>query len=171
MELREPFEASSEDQFSPIPAGWYTAVVSSARIQTTKAGTGEYISVRLDITGPESEGRVVFTNLNIRNPSPKAEEIGRQQLGEMMRAIGLSKINDTDQLLGGNLEVKITVRDDPNWGPGNNVKAFKAIKGSTLPPAVSKPVSTSQEALADEIERIRQPDTETSASSPPWAAK
>jgi hypothetical protein len=161
MELKETLEAgSSAEKFSPIPAGWYTAVVASAEIKQTNAGNGEYIAIRFDITGPESEGRVVWANLNIRNPSPRAEEIGRQQLGELMRAIGLSTINDTDQLIGGRLEIKLSIRDDPHFGLSNNVRAFKAIKGSTLPPAVSKPVSTSTDT-----------DTETSASSPPWAAQ
>jgi hypothetical protein len=54
-----------------------------------------------DITGPSHQGRVVFGNLNIKNANPKAEEIGRQQLGDIMRAIGLAKVTDTDQFIGG----------------------------------------------------------------------
>ena len=52
-------------EFEPVPAGWYTATIANAELRDTKAGTGKYISVRFDITGPEHQGRVVFTNLKI----------------------------------------------------------------------------------------------------------
>tara|TARA_R100001086_G_scaffold149276_2_gene79283 strand:- start:1315 stop:1797 length:483 start_codon:yes stop_codon:yes gene_type:complete len=140
--------------FAPIPAGWYTAAIAGAELKTTKAGTGNYIAVRFDVTGPEHQGRVVWCNLNTRNPNPKAEEIGHQQLGDIMRAIGLTKLEDTDQMLGGNLSIKVTVKDDPNYGASNEVKAFRSIEGST--PPVAAPTVASDKAPA---------------SSPPWAAK
>ena len=138
-------------EFEPVPAGWYTASITNANLRDTKAGTGKFISVRFDITGPEHQGRVVFTNLNTSNPNPKAEEIGRQQLGEVMRAIGVQKLDDTDQLLGGNLSIKVTVRNDPNYGPGNEVRGFKAIEGSTPPvsaPAAAPPAKAAKAAKA-----------------------
>jgi hypothetical protein len=50
--------------------------------------------------------------LNIKNANPKAEEIGRQQLGDIMRAIGLAKVTDTDQLIGGQIGIKLEVKED-----------------------------------------------------------
>ena len=157
--LEQPIElkdipADEDRAFSPIPAGWYTAAIAGADIRETKAGNGNYIAVRFDITGPEYQGRVVWTNLNTRNPNPKAEEIGRQQLGNIMRAVGLTKLEDTDQLLGGNLAIKVSVRDDPTYGPSNEVKGYRAIEGSAPP--------------------VAPPDTKTAAnaaSAPPWASK
>lgn len=136
-------------EFEPVPAGWYTASIANAELRDTKAGTGKYISVRFDITGPQHQGRVVFTNLNMTNPNPKAEEIGRQQLSEILRAIGLQRIDDTDEILGGNLSIKVTVRNDPNYGPGNEVRGFKAIEGSTPPvsaPAAAPPAKAAKAA-------------------------
>jgi|TARA_R110000824_G_scaffold3524_4_gene16729 hypothetical protein len=127
--------------FDPVPAGWYTVAIAGAELRDTKAGTGKYISVRFDITGPEHQGRVVFTNLNTRNPNPKAEEIGRQQLGEIMRAIGVQKLEDTDELIGGNLSIKVTVKNDPTYGAGNEVKGFRAIEGSVLPVSAPAPAA------------------------------
>ena len=141
-------------EFTPIPAGWYQAAIAAADIRETKAGNGNYIAVRFDVTGPSHEGRVVFTNLNTRNPNPKAEEIGRQQLGNIMRAIGLSKLEDTDQLLGGNLSIKVSVREDPTYGASNEVKGYQAIQGSAAPAATF----------------IKEPAT-AGSSEPPWAMK
>lgn len=141
MFLGEEFKADEMPQssnFDPIPAGWYTATIAGAELKDTKAGNGKYISVRFDITGPSYEGRAVFTNLNINNPNPKAEEIGRQQLGDIIRAIGLPSVTDTDQLLGGSLSIKVTVKDDAEYGKSNDIKGFKALDGSA-PPSASTP--------------------------------
>ena len=127
----------SEKSYEPLPSGWYTASITAAELKNTKAGTGQYIAIRYDIIGPTHQGRIVFGNLNIRNPNPKAEEIGRQQLGEVMRAIGIAKVQDTDELIGGQLSIKVDIRSSEQYGDQNEVRAFKAIAGSTPPaPAV-----------------------------------
>lgn len=136
--------------YSPVPAGDYDVVIKDAEIRTTKSGTGQYIALRLDITGPSHEGRVIWSNLNIKNDSQKAEEIGRQQLGQVMRAVGLPSLQDTDQLIGGNLGVKLTIRKSEEWGDSNEVKAYKAAKTGSA----AKPAQPSASAPA--------------ASTPPW---
>lgn len=136
--LNQTFNATdlpqgSDGDFQPLPAGWYSVTVNDAEIRTTKAGNGQYIAVRYDVTGPTHEGRVVFGNINISNPNPKAEEIGHQQLGQLMRAIGLTQVSDTDQLIGGSLEIKLKVTKSEQYGDGNDVSGFKAISGSSAP--------------------------------------
>lgn len=142
---------TSDRNFEPLPAGWYTAVINGAEIKNTKAGTGQYIAVRYDITGPYHQGRVIFSNLNIKNPNPKAEEIGRQQLGELMRAIGLATVQDTDQLIGGQLSIKLDVRESEQYGASNDVKGYKS--SGAAPPAVAAKTSAPAKA------------------SPPWVKK
>jgi hypothetical protein len=99
---------------------------------------------------------VVFGNLNIKNASTKAEEIGRQQLGEIMRAIGLAKVQDTDQLIGGNLGIKLSVRTGDY--AGNEIKAFKALSGAAPAPVsiLSTPSSVKTAPLK---------------AAPPWVKK
>jgi len=128
----------STSSFEPLPAGWYTASITGAEIKNTKAGTGQYIAVKYTITGPSFQGRIVFGNLNIKNPNVKAEEIGRQQLGEIMRAINLAKVTDTDQLIGGNLGIKLDVKRSEEYGNSNEVKGFKTIGvGSSVMPTTA----------------------------------
>ena len=118
-----------ENNFEPIPAGWYEVSISSTQLKQTKAGTGEYIALRYDVLGPDHKGRVVFGKLNIRNPNLKTQDIGIQQLGELMRAIGLASVDDTDQLIGGHLEVKVKIsQTSGGCDLLNYVSGFKAIK-------------------------------------------
>lgn len=128
--------------FSPIPEGWYDAKISETDVKNTKAGTGKYISLRLDIIGPSYQGRAVWANLNTINPNPKAEEIARAQLADIMRATGLAQVIDTDELVGLVLAIKVAVRNDETYGSRNDVKGFRAIEGSSLPaPAAPTPAS------------------------------
>jgi hypothetical protein len=147
--------------FDVVPPGWYSAKIGGAELKDTKAGNGQYISVRYDITGPSHQGRVVFGNLNIKNPNTKAEEIGRQQLGELMRAIGLAKLSDTDQLIGSDLQVKIAVREDEKYGANNDVKGFKSVPGGAPAIAATQMATTATSA----------PATSAGKASPPWAKK
>ena len=148
----------SDNNYEIVPAGWYNAIITKAEIKATKAGTGQYIAVRYDITGPTHQGRVIFGNLNIKNPNSKAEEIGRQQLGEIMRAIGLSRVTDTDQLISGALQIKVAIKEaDGQYEASNEVKGFKALNGSAPPmPAQSAPNATTTTPAS-------------SSAAPPWA--
>lgn len=167
--LSQSFDASELPQttssFEPIPEGFYDATITQADLKPTNDGTGQYIKLRLDITGPSHQGRVVFSNLNIKNASAKAEEIGRQQLGEIMRAIGLSKVQDTDQLIGGAVNIKVAIRGartDEKTGKtyeaGNEVKGYRAAGGGA-PTAMPKSASVAPAA------------TSSKSAAPPWAKK
>lgn len=125
--------------FDPVPAGWYNATITEADLKTTKAGDGHYIALRFDITGPAYQGRVIWGNLNIHNPNATAEEIGRRALGDIARAIGLEKISDTDQLVGGNLQIKVTIKKDDQYGDKNEVRGYKALDGAAPMPTFTTP--------------------------------
>jgi hypothetical protein len=157
MLLDESFDLDSlpvsQPSFEPLPAGWYMASINSAEIRPTKSG-GKMIAIKYEVLGPTHSGR--FGNINIRNANPKAEEIGRQQLGDIMRAIGLSRLRDTDDFIGGKLSIKVQVTQSEQYGPGNDIRAWKAIEGSAIP----RPTMPSS-----------APAQATSASSPPWAKK
>ena len=160
--LSETFDVNelpvgNANNFEPLPAGWYTCTISQAELKATKAGDGQYIKLRYDITGPTHQGRVVFGNLNIKNANPIAEEIGRQHLGEIMRAIGLAKVTDTDQLIGGQIAIKLEIKPDKGFGASNDAKGFKSVSGSVAPSASAVPAAAAPAA--------------TGKAAPPWAKK
>jgi hypothetical protein len=131
---------ATEKSFEVLAPGWYTASVTGAEVKATKSGTGQYLRVEYTISGPSGAGRKVWSNYNVRNENPKAESIGREQLAELCRCVGLARVNDTDQLLGANVSVKLKVRDAANgYEASNEVQAHKALEGSAPPaPAAAK---------------------------------
>lgn len=152
--LGQEFDVNSLPvNFDPLPPGWYDVNVTGAELKATKDGTGSYINVKYAVTGPTHQGRVVFGMLNIKNKNPKAEEIGRQQLGELMRACGLARVTDSDQLIGGRCAIKLAIRPaDGQYEAQNDVKAFKAISGSAAPTFAPAPAAQA-------------------TAAPPWAKK
>jgi hypothetical protein len=160
-------ESTGDGEFKPLPAGRYQVTINKAELRNTKDGTGQYIAVRYDVTGPTHQGRVVFGNINIKNKSEKAESIGRAQLGELMRALGLAKLTDTDQLIGGSLSIKLDVRESrtdeatgKTYEASNDVKGFKA-SGDAMPSGSAIPSFSKPAAAAPKAE----------GATPPWAKK
>ena len=163
---------STGGAYDPLPAGWYTAMIAGADLQATKDGSGQYIKIKYSITGPSHQGRVVFGNLNIKNASAKAEEIGRQQLGELMRAIGLARVQDTDQLIGGQLSIKLDIRpartdasSGKTYDAQNEVKGYKVVGGSTTAAAMPSFGASQPQASAPAAQAA------AASSAPPWAKR
>ncbi|NDF33165.1 MAG: DUF669 domain-containing protein [Euryarchaeota archaeon] len=134
-------------EYTPVPDGWYDARIMGAELKTTKAGNGRYISVRYDITGNEYAGRVVFGNVTINNPNAAAEAIGRKQLSQIALAGGMSSLpKDTDELVGIDLKVKVTVRPaTEQYAASNDVRDWKPQAGGAQPPA-AKPKEANSNA-------------------------
>lgn len=130
---------ASTTNYDALPAGLYEATIANAEIKDSKSG-GKYINIRFDITGPSHAGRVVFGMITIANANPKAEEVGRQQLGDLIRAIGLDKLADTDQLIGGKLIIKLDVETSEQYGTSNRVRGFRPA--SKAKPATAATTNT-----------------------------
>jgi hypothetical protein len=165
-ELPEVFDTS----YDPLPPGWYQARVAAVEARPNKANTGQYLAVRYDIIGPTHQGRVIYGNLNISNPSAKAEQIGRQQLGQLMMAIWLKRISDTDELIGGTCEIKLEIRPaDGQYKASNDVKGWKALEARAT---AFSPQPSAQSAAQPSAQPPAQPGAATSQAlsgqTPPW---
>jgi len=147
----------------PVPAGWYTAKITDAKVKDTKAGNGNFLEVTFSILGPSYEGRCVWGRFNLKNPNPQAEQIGQAQFMDMARAIGLEVVDDSDQLLGGELDIKVTVKKgDEQYSDSNDVKGFKALQGMT--------VITQKPAQKPAPQPVGS-GAPAKAATPPWAKK
>ena len=121
-----------EDQrgnYEPIPAGWYTVIVDESEVRTNKAGNGQYIWMSFRVIDGEFNGRKVFTRFNVVNPNPQAQEIGHRELSRLTAAVGLQGFNDTQELHGKPLQVKVKVRKDLSgrYPDDNEVSAFRSV--------------------------------------------
>ena len=140
-----PVNESTGD-FSPLPEGEYTVTIKQADVKDTKAGNGQYINLRLDVADGKYARRVLFAMITLKNASEKAESIGRGQLRDLMSACGIGSLQDTDQLLGHTVMVRVGQRDY-NGTTQNDVKGYKSVGGgipATSGPAIPTPATAAQ---------------------------
>lgn len=127
IENRESIQPQNTD-YEPLEKGKYSAEVEFSEVVSTKAGDGLMLKVRHLITEPGFEGKKVFTNFNIQNPSQKAQQIGLGQLSALAKACGLSSIPEESESLHGIPHViKVDVEESPGYAPKNVVKGFYSL--------------------------------------------
>ena len=123
-------EVEPQGSFEPIPAGWYTAMITDSEFKPTKNGTGEYLQLRIDIIEGEYENRVLFDRLNLNNPNQTAVEIAQRQLSAICRAVGVMTPQDSNDLHDKPLKVKVKIRPAGNgYEASNEVAAYEAADG------------------------------------------
>lgn len=84
--------------YEPLPRGMYQGIVIESSIKPTKAGTGEYIELVIQVTDGVHSGRRLWERLNVSNPNKTAEDIARAQLASLCQAVGVTKLSNTEQL-------------------------------------------------------------------------
>lgn len=88
-----------------LPPGIYGAVIKSEETKPTKAGTGEYLQLVLEVDEGPHAGAKIFERLNLRNPSVKAMAIAQETLIKICEAAGLGQPGDSAELVGKRVEI------------------------------------------------------------------
>lgn len=151
-------EIESQDSFEPVPAGWYTVVATSSEMKPTKAGNGEYLAIEFDVTSGPYKGRKLWDRLNLNNSNQVAVDIARRALAAICRAVGVLQVTDSSQLHGLPLQAKVAYVEDSfgNYGPKNEIKAYKALVGAT-------------QAIAPDPGKVAAPvNAPAAGNTPPW---
>ena len=125
--------------FDPVPAGDYPVVVTDSEMKPTKAGTGHYLQLTLQVIDGQAKGRLIWYRLNIQNPNATAQEIGLRQLSALCHAVGKLQVQDSTELHGIPFVARVIVREDPNYGPSNEVKSVKGFNQQPAPQPTQQP--------------------------------
>lgn len=124
---------------SPLPKGTYAAIVMDSDIKSTKAGTGQYIELTLQVVDGQFAGRRIWDRLNISNPNKTAEDIALAQLQSLCQAVGVSNMTDTHQLHDRPFSVTLDIdRKEPDR---NRVVSYQSSGWSDAAPAASRPAA------------------------------
>jgi len=119
------------DEFSPLPKGDYTAIISSSEMVAYKSGNGQYLKLTYEIVDGDKKGRKVFDNMNISHPtSQKAVEIAWSQMGKIMDAVGLVNIQDSNELHNKPMSIHVDID-----GEYNRIKKWSSASGAPQTPS------------------------------------
>ncbi|MEK9896210.1 MAG: DUF669 domain-containing protein [Burkholderiaceae bacterium] len=139
-----PDLAPAPSKYGPIPAGDYKAMITDSEMKPTRAGTGQYLQLVWEITEGQHTDRKIWDRLNLVNPNPTAVDIAKRDLASIMRAVGLDKIDDTEQLHYKEVMITVTVRKGDNgYEDSNEIKAYAPAGRSApaAPAAVATPAA------------------------------
>lgn len=123
-------QVEPQQAFQPIPAGWYTVMMTGSEMKPTKDKTGSYLACEFTVIDGQYAKRKLFTNLNLQNQNPVAVEIAQQQLSAICHAVGVLVVQDSQQLHGRPLMVKVKLENDPKYGDSNSISGYKACENA-----------------------------------------
>ena len=105
------FDANSVNpatDFEPLPAGKYLAIITDSEMKPTKSGSGNYLELTFQVIDGPFKGRMLWSRLNLDNPSPQAVQIAQGELSAICRAVGVMQPKDSIELH--NLPLLVTVK-------------------------------------------------------------
>lgn len=116
-----------KDEYAPLPAGRYTAMIVKSETKSTKAGNGSYLSLEIDIVDGQYKGRKLFENLNLDNPNEQAVNIAKATLANICRAVGVLHPKDSSELHLKPMSIMVSVIPESKDFPASNrVKRWDA---------------------------------------------
>ena len=127
----------------PIPAGWYKAVIEATEEKPTKAQTGSYLQLTIQVIEGDHAGRKVIDRLNLNNPNATAVEIAQRTLSSICRAVGVMTPRDSADLMDKPMMVKVKVKPaSGEYSASNEVDDYAAPDKAATPAAASGGAST-----------------------------
>lgn len=84
--------------FEPLPAGKYLAIITDSEMKPTKSGSGSYLKLTCRVISGPYENRVLWSRLNLHNPSEQAVQIAQGELSAICRAVGVLQPRDSSEL-------------------------------------------------------------------------
>ena len=143
-------------EFEAIPVGEYEAKITQSDLVKTSAGTGEYLKLTFEIISGDYRGRLLWSNLNLVNPSDKSVEIAHKELATICRACGKLSIEESEELHGIPMIVKVRVKPATARYPASNAIAnYKPLAGLARPSAPAQGGGVAQPTKPAEVKPPR----------------
>lgn len=121
-----------------IPAGWYNVQIIGSEMKPTKDTTGQYLELTMSIIDGEHVGRKLFDRLNLVNSNPTAVEIAYKTLKAIYNAVGVARVNSSDELHGKPIKVKVKLRPaTAEYSATNEVQGYDNIQSNHQPAGVT----------------------------------
>jgi len=127
------FDATHVDptvDFEHIPVGKYIAEITDSDMRPNSKNTGEYLWLELTVLDGPYAGRKLWAQLNLVNPSSQAVEIAQRELSAICHATGKLRVQDSMELHNVPMEINVKIKNNPEYGPQNVIRGYKAIDGS-----------------------------------------
>lgn len=130
--MQDPTGGQTAAPRDALPAGEYVAALVKSEGKQTKDGSGSYVACEFEVMDGQFKGRRFWTNLNLQNRNQEAVDIAWRTLNSMKHACGRLNINDTEELHGIPMRVKLKVKTDAQYGDKNEPTSFAPLNGAPM---------------------------------------
>ena len=169
-------EVDPYESFDPIPVGEYVCKVADSEIKSTKAGTGTYLRLTLEVLEGDYKGRILWENINLTNPNQQAVEIGQKTLSALCHAVGVMNVSDSQQLHNIAFTAKIkVVPAKGEYDASNGISKYTKLSGQNPVQQAAQPYSQPPSQAPMQTEPVNQPAQATqqqpapASQGAPWA--
>jgi hypothetical protein len=123
-----------QQDYQPLPAGQYVAVITDSEMKPTKTGNGNYLQLTFQIVEGEHANRLIWVRLNLDNPNATAVDIARRELSSICRSVGVLVPTDSSDLHNIPLQILVGLKRRKDTDElQSEVKQYAKV-GSTAEP-------------------------------------
>lgn len=191
-QLGQKFDATQHDttqsDYAELPSGTYKMEIEASDVVPTKDGKGTILKTTNVVVEPEEwngqtlKGRKLFNNYNLENQSAQAQEIGQKQFAALCRAIGVSEVEDSEDLHFHTFTVKVGLgkpSKDGQYPARAEIKRYYFPDEGNVPePAIDEVQPKAAPVAANNNHRPASNDNKQApakaaagAGNRPWGAK
>lgn len=129
--LYQEFDAT---QFDPsqgsaqLPVGKHPVVISGSEVQANKENTGGYLKLDLTIIDGPHKGATGVYRLNLYNSNQQAVDIAHRQFSAVCHAIGVYKVQDSQQLHDRPFIIEVGFQKGQEPGSNPDAKGYTEVK-------------------------------------------
>jgi len=132
-----------QQSFDALPAGRYEVIITDSEMKDTKAGTGEYLQLTMEVIGDSKHvGRKLWTRLNLINPNATAVSIAQRELSAICHCVDVFCGDEWDSGELHNKPLTVDVGQEMNPQSGqmtNRIKGYSKCDGA--PASKAKPAA------------------------------
>lgn len=150
-------EVGEMDVFEPVPAGVYDVEIIKAPDKNRNSkDTGYVYKLHFKIISGDCTGRLIFVNLNLEHDNADTELRARKEYKAICVATG-RMVNDTEELVGGQLSAKVAVRAaTTQYAASNDIKKYMPLEGAAIPSlAKSSPAGSASSSAAPRSKKVQ----------------
>jgi hypothetical protein len=144
LEGFNPAEVEPSAPIELLPAGDYPVILIETDLAKKDSGAVQF-EFCVQITEGQFQNRRVYASQNYTKKDGSPNNIGRGQVSQICRCVGVMNPTDTTELHHKRLIAKVGVEKSEGYDPKNNVKGFKPYQQA---PQAAQPATTQQAAPA-----------------------
>jgi hypothetical protein len=147
-------EQQEGSNYTPIPAGEYTAEIIEATITQPKSGDGHMLALIWKISDGDHEGRQIFDQLCYQHSNPTTQDIARKKLKDICVALDINaQVTDPEIFKFKPARVRVVIESDKygQYEDRNRIKRVKSVtetdnEAQEAKPAPAAPKTTAKPA-------------------------